>query len=221
MYVNMTPYYDRLFPLQEDLAAYFKNSWSPSSILDVGCGTGSLLKYLKELGWKCSGLEYTESMVEAARNKGLEVKQGGFTDLPLSEGKWDHITCLGNTLPHAFSDTEVLEFLCSARSLLNHEGRLHLQIIRFDALKEQHPQGFLFPLIEDENISLKRSYQWRDDGKVDFLTELQTSETEDPFKESVTLLELNHHRMLDLIEQAEWKEVQMEEGSLARFYHCS
>jgi len=217
----MTPYYDQLFPLQEDLAIYFKETWSPSSILDVGCGTGSFLEYLQHEGWKCLGLEYTDSMAEAAREKGLEVKKGGFADLLLAEGRWDHICCLGNTLPHAVSDTEVLEFLCSARSLLKEDGHLHIQLIRFEAVKEQHPQGFSFPLLEEEGVSLKRFYQWRNDGLVDFITELSTDEEAIPHKESIPLLELDHHRMKDLLVQSGWDNVEIEEGSLARIYHCS
>lgn len=221
MYTSMAPYYDRLFPLQEDLAAYFKDTWTPSSILDVGCGTGSFLKYLQQQGWKCLGLEYIESMAQAARDKGLDVKQGGLADLPLTEGKWDHISCLGNTLPHAFSDTEVLEFLSSAQSLLSENGYLHIQLIRFEAIREQHPQGFSFPLLEEDGVSLKRSYQWRSDGVVDFITELKTPDEGVPLKESVPLLELDHHRMKELLGQSGWDTVQIEEGSLARIYHCS
>ncbi|MFH0341650.1 MAG: class I SAM-dependent methyltransferase [Chromatiales bacterium] len=45
----------------------------PKTAVDVGCGTGALLKTLQERGCEVFGLEYSEAALEYSRARGLDV----------------------------------------------------------------------------------------------------------------------------------------------------
>ena len=47
--------------------------FSPSSAIDVGCGSGLLLLALKELGIFCYGLDYSAAALDICRQRGLSV----------------------------------------------------------------------------------------------------------------------------------------------------
>jgi len=50
------------------------SEFSPSSVVDVGCGTGMLLLALKRMGVRdCWGVEYSEAAIEICRQRGLDV----------------------------------------------------------------------------------------------------------------------------------------------------
>jgi SAM-dependent methyltransferase len=72
---------DLLFPLLPP---------APSSILDVGCGTGSLAVLLARAGYDVHGIDFSERMVAAAREKaraaGVEVRvEVGDAQAPAAE----------------------------------------------------------------------------------------------------------------------------------------
>jgi len=45
-------------------------------LLDIGCGKGTYLQQMKELGWQTLGVEFSDSGVQAATQAGLEVLHG-------------------------------------------------------------------------------------------------------------------------------------------------
>jgi SAM-dependent methyltransferase len=47
----------------------------PSSVVDVGCGTGALLAVFKDRGCRVLGLEYAESGLEYCRKRNLDVRK--------------------------------------------------------------------------------------------------------------------------------------------------
>jgi len=67
-----------------------------AEVLDVGAGTGSLVKFLKDRGWMSEGVEPNAKAREMARGKGLDLKPnlGG-----LGNKKYDLIT-LWHVLEH-------------------------------------------------------------------------------------------------------------------------
>ena len=53
-------------------------------LLDIGCATGSILAYLRERGWECTGVEISGPQAEYCRQKrGLDVRS-----LPLEENRF-------------------------------------------------------------------------------------------------------------------------------------
>ena len=49
-------------------------------LLEVGCGAGTALQRLAELGWTVTGLDFDERAVAAARGRGLNVELGDLVD---------------------------------------------------------------------------------------------------------------------------------------------
>ncbi len=73
-------YYDNLVdpPMQcsaEIMSKSFQAEFNPSSVVDVGCGTGVLLLACKKLGMHALGLEYSEAALAICRNRGIEARK--------------------------------------------------------------------------------------------------------------------------------------------------
>ncbi|MCK9292480.1 MAG: methyltransferase domain-containing protein [archaeon] len=61
-------------------------------ILDVGCGTGFSLEYLKDLGFiNLKGIDPSLEMIKIAKDKGFLVEDLGFEDLNKIKNKFDLI----------------------------------------------------------------------------------------------------------------------------------
>jgi SAM-dependent methyltransferase len=60
--------------------------------LDVGCGSGWMLKRLAKVGWKAEGIEWDESAAELARQRtGANVWTGDFRHIDLEKGNYSLI----------------------------------------------------------------------------------------------------------------------------------
>ncbi|MBP6672869.1 MAG: methyltransferase domain-containing protein [Bacteroidetes bacterium] len=68
---------------------------SGSTVLDLGCGNGTLLQRLKtEKNVKGTGLEISESGVEICRKRGLDVRYGRIDEtLPFKDNEFDYAVC--------------------------------------------------------------------------------------------------------------------------------
>jgi methionine biosynthesis protein MetW len=66
-----------------------------SSVIDLGCGNGTLLQRLqKERSAKVKGVELTSSGVQACITKGLDVIQGRIDErLPIADNSFDYAIC--------------------------------------------------------------------------------------------------------------------------------
>lgn len=99
--------------LRPDLQAIANLVAPESSVLDVGCGEGELLAWLKEYkGAKARGMELSQAGVHRAIAKGLSVIQGNAdTDLAhYPDGAYDYVV-LSQTLQTLQNPKEVLEHL--------------------------------------------------------------------------------------------------------------
>lgn len=65
--------------------------------LDLGCGTGSFLPFLKSLGYQAVGMDYAQKMVEIAKsdNQDKIVLRGDALNLPFSEGVFKRAIAVG------------------------------------------------------------------------------------------------------------------------------
>ncbi|MFO7665277.1 MAG: class I SAM-dependent methyltransferase, partial [Desulfobacterales bacterium] len=103
---NHEKYFERTFnidpssflsPLMVELA--------PSAfILDVGCGSGRDLLWLKTRGFKVMGFERSPELAELARkNAGCDVLEGDFTSYDFSSIQADAVILIGALvhIPHA------------------------------------------------------------------------------------------------------------------------
>ncbi|MFQ6136006.1 MAG: class I SAM-dependent methyltransferase [Candidatus Hydrothermarchaeales archaeon] len=100
-----------------------------SKILDVGCGTGTLVLALSRIcrEGEAVGIDFSERMIEVARKKAIDVSNVDFDigeagDLPYEDGYFDFVTC--TTAFHHFP--EKLKALREMERVLKRGGRLYL-----------------------------------------------------------------------------------------------
>ena len=98
-------------------------------VLDVGCGTGEFLSYLKENGFDTTGIEPSSDAVAAAESRGLAVHNATLEEFVEHHrssgiGTFDAITLL-NVLEHVPEPAQVVEII---KPLLNPEGIICVRV---------------------------------------------------------------------------------------------
>lgn len=102
-----------------------------SRLLDVGCGSGNLLKFARSAGWLATGLEPDPAAAAAARaSSGAEVMVGGVEQVPASlTGCFERIT-MSHVIEHVHDPVDVLS---RCRELLAPGGSLWLETPNVDS----------------------------------------------------------------------------------------
>jgi ubiquinone/menaquinone biosynthesis C-methylase UbiE len=68
-------------------------------VLECGCGTGLLLERIAKFAKSAAGLDLSPGMLEKARARGLDVREGSVTELPFADASFD-VTCSFKVLAH-------------------------------------------------------------------------------------------------------------------------
>lgn len=83
--------------------------YSRHRILDVGCGSGSFVREMEQLGWEAYGLELNPEAVRYARDHmDLKVSEGSLPSLKLEAGFFDVVTMF-DSFEHMPNPREVLD----------------------------------------------------------------------------------------------------------------
>jgi len=86
--------------LVDDLEVDFASRYAAGAdLLEVGCGTGLLLERLAKVTKTARGIDLSPGMLEKARARGLDVRQGSVLELPYPEATFD-VTCSFKVLAH-------------------------------------------------------------------------------------------------------------------------
>ncbi|HEX8894097.1 MAG TPA: class I SAM-dependent methyltransferase [Terriglobales bacterium] len=120
--------YDVANPLAEDSRFYFALAGEqPSSVLDLGCGTGTLCCGLAERGHQVTGVDPAAAMLDVARGKPhadhiewVEATAQSYR----SERRFDLIVMTGHAFQCLLSDADILAGLETMRLHLRDEGRI-------------------------------------------------------------------------------------------------
>jgi len=79
--------------------AYMTKDNLGAPLLDVGCGPGTFSKIAAEKGFKVSGVDYSEEMIQLAKQKtagtAIDFKVADIYDLPFDNGYFAYVICLG------------------------------------------------------------------------------------------------------------------------------
>ncbi|MDP4126147.1 MAG: class I SAM-dependent methyltransferase [Bacillota bacterium] len=201
-YRALSEYYDEIFPLKkvqkEFLQDYIKRE-SLSSILDIGCGTGTFALELSQNGVNVLGVDLSEEMVEISKRKALEKDSiasfsvADMRDLSDIKEQFDGIVCLGNTLAHVLGENDLKQVLTQFRDRGNH---LLLQIVNYDRILAKQVKEL--PIIKTSNLTFYRSYMYRLDGRIDFSMKIEFPDT----NEVVSGVNLLFPLKLDILKSA-------------------
>lgn len=148
------------YPLEEGLPEYVnaeeydeENAWGPSDdfylelaqdiggpVLDVGCGTGGIVRAIAEAGIDATGLDVTPAMVERARllsdAAGLDIEWViGDARTMQFDRAFRFIFMTGHAFQHLLTDDDIRAFFDRAREHLLVDGWLAFETRNFAAKK--------------------------------------------------------------------------------------
>jgi ubiquinone/menaquinone biosynthesis C-methylase UbiE len=119
--------YDRFYPPERraDFAFYLRLVLSARAVLDVGCGTGALLRLAREAGHtgRLCGLDPAEGMLNQARQRAdIAWVQGDLASVGWDR-EFDLIVMTGHAFQEFVEDDEIRVALAAIRSALTDGGR--------------------------------------------------------------------------------------------------
>ncbi len=129
---NEAPFFQKLF--EENKV---------KKILDLACGTGHHSIFFAKSGYKVTGVDLSEKMLQIARKNaksvsGVKFIKAGFLDVyPKLKDRFDAVICLGNSLPHLLSRRDLKKTLRNICYLLNPGGILILQNRNYDKIQRK------------------------------------------------------------------------------------
>jgi SAM-dependent methyltransferase len=113
----------RLHPrLREDLdrLIMYLPPRTDGRVVDVGCGSGTTLAQLRDLGWRTEGVDSDPKAVAAASSRGLEVHLGSLPDRRYPDSSMDAVT-MSHVIEHVPDPAGLLR---ECRRVLKPDGRL-------------------------------------------------------------------------------------------------
>ncbi len=167
--------------IQQHLEKINSPSSQPLSILDAACGTGMHAVALAQQGYAASGADLSAGMIErakvnaAAAGVQAHFAAAGFDALAKEfQGQpgfpFDAVICLGNSLPHLLTRTELDAALADFSACLKPGGLLLIQNRNFDAVTAQR-QRWMDPQAYRETGRewiFMRFYDFEADGLINF-----------------------------------------------------
>jgi len=105
--------------------------------LDLGCGTGILCEILHKSGIKASGMDFSEGMIEIARNSNPAIDYEVADMIKYRPDKrFDLVTCTGDALNHIIDLKDVAQIFQNVYGYLNEGG------------------WFIFDILNEKEVSL-------------------------------------------------------------------
>lgn len=119
--VTPFPYLYRLFG---ERIMWVNRRKGDTRILDIGCGSGTLLNRLRSLGWTTLGVEPDPVAAEKGRQLGLEIETGTIETIDWGNRTFDAIT-LQHVVEHMLDPVSTMSQI---RKLLNPNGLVYIAI---------------------------------------------------------------------------------------------
>lgn len=145
-------YYNKTVSVDSSLfLSEFSKMLKPGEqVLDIGCGSGRDLLWLKKLGFRPKGLERSEELAALAeRNSGCEVIVGDYENFNFSTMKVGGMLFSASLVhvPHP----QIAQIIAKALTALKKNGCLYISVKEGDGTK-QDGRGRIFYLWRDEGL---------------------------------------------------------------------
>ena len=210
-YEQIAPYYHHIFKINVNQVNFIKSKIpeSDSSILDIGCGIGTLSFELTQYYKNLLGIDMDAEMIRAASiKKGTNTEAIQFLqlsmlklDASIDKNSVDGIVCFGNTLVHLNSLDEIADFLQQSKTALKPNKKLLVQIVNYDKILTKDIKQL--PLLENDEIVFYRNYYYRKlENKINFNTRLMVKSTQQIIENSIELLPLLKKEIALLLNEA-------------------
>ena len=200
-YREIASHYDLIFPLNRKKVGFVFSSMgsdaSDVSLLEVGCGTGSLSLALADRLRRVVAIDLEEEMIAEAVRKASDLKRKPeFLSLDMlaieerfTRQSYDVVACFGNTLVHLPGIEEIARFLNGARNVLKKNGVLLLQIVNYRHIRNSEIRSL--PVIENDAVRFLRFYDFEEEDKsIRFRTVLEVKRSGRVIESSVNLCPL-------------------------------
>ena len=124
-YLDLYPHRDDETARRETAFVVSKLAPAPHPLLDLCCGAGQHLPYLRELGVEPIGLDYSALLLERARARVADARlvRGDMRVLPFSDGAFASVVNLFTSFGYFAADAENVRVLCEIRRVLARGGR--------------------------------------------------------------------------------------------------
>jgi SAM-dependent methyltransferase len=104
----------------------------PGAVLDVGCGRGFTLSFLRDIGYRTVGVELSpHAALHARETLGLDVRAGDFLRLPFTAEEFE-VIIFWHSLEHLAEPGRALD---RARELLRPGGLLVIAVPNFESMQ--------------------------------------------------------------------------------------
>jgi 2-polyprenyl-3-methyl-5-hydroxy-6-metoxy-1,4-benzoquinol methylase len=103
-----------------DASIMYLSACSGGRLLDVGCGSGTTLRIMQDLGWDAEGIDFDPITVENARSKCLNVHLGTLQEQQYNDDSFDAVV-MCHVIEHVH---DPLGLIRECRRVLKPNGRL-------------------------------------------------------------------------------------------------
>ena len=175
IYGIMAKYYDEMYSWKDyeketqklvEIISKYK-SRGGMNLLDVGCGTGAHINYLRR-HYKVTGVDLSEKMLEFARERFNDVQffQQNMANMDLGI-KFDIITCLFGSIGHLTTEEDVSSAIQSFSEHLNSGGVVIIE--PFVTAENVHPKTIGLLTLDNPDIKIARVNASRMEGNILYL----------------------------------------------------
>lgn len=119
--------YDRWFMIATSLADLLPTGFVH---VDAACGTGTLLRKVRRIGWRSVGMDLSAGMIRAGRSRGA-VAPAAVADLRAVPfwGRVDYVTCLFDSLNFILEEDGLAQAFQSIAGALRPGGLIYFDIV--------------------------------------------------------------------------------------------
>lgn len=208
-YRVLAEHYDDIFPLREPQRKFLRDYLQLeglTSVLDVGCGTGTFALEISQRGVRVLGVDLSEEMIGICKRKAEERGSSAsfavadMRDLGPLQEEFHGIICLGNTLAHVSGEKELRQVLAQFREK---GGHLVLQTVNYDRILAKRVKEL--PLIKTPALTFYRYYDYREDGNIDFSMQIEFPERSEIISGVNTLFPLPISILKQALRDTRWE----------------
>ena len=208
-YRALSKHYDEIFPLKGPQKAFLQDylkQTALSSVLDIGCGTGTFALEASRTGVRVLGVDLSDEMIQISKNKAKETGSSAtfsladMRDLSNINEEFDGVVCLGNTLAHVSGEIELKEVLTQFREKGTH---LLVQTVNYDRILAQQVKEL--PIIKTSHLTFYRYYTYRTDGKIDFTMKIEFPDTGEVVSGINLLFPIQSNSLKTALQETGWE----------------